>query len=550
MLDTWYALTLQRPTSPGDGRPQARRSRRGHPPHGGGFSRRFAKRQISKRRIDENAEIFLGQQHPNPFGVAGLPESIRGGLLVSFGIGFRVLVRDCLAAVGGLAVVLSPVSAVANEPAGAGSACCRVEYQLAVDGELFASAGPDAAPLTQTISLTASFDFDELPAGPDKSAAVGRRYQKAAATLAIDGESHHRELAADAGSLFVAVEGTTPVPFLADGFLSRSEAELLDLPFDPVLLERLSPAEAVAAGATWTIDADLVAGLLAIDTVETGSLRATLEEVVGETAKVSLEGTVHGAVDGVATRIAVTGSFQAPVSPGEAADTWKVAAERARLEVSLAERRQAGWVAPGLDVEATIHISRTGESDLRPAETARLAPTRSERPAGPGRPGHVWHQHSHGRYSLAVDRRWRVVEDGPNGLVMRLVDRGMLVAQCSILPLPRGDADSPATVEQVQRDVERSLGSQFGRIAEAESLSRSDGTRVVRVVADGNGEGRPFRWIHHVLTDSQGYRAAVTCMLEPAMLERFAVADSELVAGLVLLPDRPREASRPVATPH
>jgi hypothetical protein len=133
---------------------------------------------------------------------------------------------------------------------------------------------------------------------------------------------------------------------------------------------------------------------------------------------------------------------------------------------------------------------------------------------------------------------------------MRLVDRGMLVAQCSILPLPRGDADSPATVEQVQRDVERSLGSQFGRIAEAESLSRSDGTRVVRVVADGNGEGRPFRWIHHVLTDSQGYRAAVTCMLEPAMLERFAVADSELVAGLVLLPDRPREASRPVATPH
>ena len=460
------------------------------------------------------------------------------------------LVRDFAAVVGGLVVFLAAVPALAEGPATEGSACCRVEYQLAADGELFASADPDAAPLTQTISLSASFDFDELLDDPDASAAISRRYQAAAATLTIDGESQRRELAADAGSLFVAVEGTTPLPFLADGFLSRSECELLDLPFDPVLLDRLSPAEAVAEGATWTIDADLVAGLLAIDTVETGSLEATLDEVAGGTGQVSFEGTVHGAVDGVSTRIAVNGSFQTPVSPGEASDTWQLAAGLAQLEVSLSERRQAGWVAPGLDVEATIRISRIGESTLRPVETARLAPTLPNRPAGPGRPGHVWHQHPHGRYSLAVDRRWRVVEDGPNGVVMRLVDRGMLVAQCSILPLPRGDADSPATVDQVQRDVERSLGSQFGRIAEAESLSRSDGTRVVRIVADGTAEGQPFRWIHHVLTDPQGYRAAVTCMLEPAMLERFAVADSELVAGLTLLPDRPREASRPAATPR
>jgi len=470
------------------------------------------------------------------------------------GTGIRVpgMVRDWRAAAGCLAVVLAsgPALTEAEEPATQEPACCRVAYRLEVDGELFASAGPENAPLTQAISLSARFDFDELPAGPDNSAATGRRYQEAAATLAIDGESHHRELAADAGSLFVAVEGTTPLPFLADGFLSRSEAELLDLPFDPVLLERLSPGEPVAEGSSWTIGADLVAGLLAIDTVETGTLEATLDEVADGTGQVSFEGTVHGAVDGVSTRIAVSGSFQAPVSPGKLADTWQLAAGLSQLKVSLAERRQAGWVAPGLDVEATIRIRRTGDADVRPAETAQLAPPLQERPAGPGRPGHVWHQHPHGRYSLAIDRRWRVVEDGPNGLVMRLVDRGMLVAQCSILPLPRGDADSPATVEQVQRDVERSLGSQFGRVAEAESLTRSDGTRVVRVVADGTAEGRPFRWIHHVLTDPHGYRAAVTCMLEPAMLERFAVADSELVAGLTLLPDRPRAAARPAAAPR
>jgi len=142
------------------------------------------------------------------------------------------------------------------------------------------------------------------------------------------------------------------------------------------------------------------------------------------------------------------------------------------------------------------------------------------------------------------------VEDGPEGLVLRLSDRGQLVAQCSILPLPRVAADAAPAEETVRGDVRRSLGEQFGLLAESEAATRDDGTRLIRVVAEGAADGRAFRWIHYVVTDPAGHRVAVTFMHEPALIDRFAAADRELVAGLVVLPDAAaRQAVAPTPPP-
>ena len=54
--------------------------------------------------------------------------------------------------------------------------------------------------------------------------------------------------------------------------------------------------------------------------------------------------------------------------------------------------------------------------------------------------------------------------------------------------------------------------------------------------AAGTAEGRPFRWMHHVLADGAGRRVAVTCMVEQPMASRFATADRDLVDGLLVAP--------------
>jgi len=466
-----------------------------------------------------------------------------------------------------LAVLLAAMAAASGVPADGraekASQPTRVEIALAVRGEIFASAGDEAAPVREPIELEASFHFSDTPT--DGGSGSRRRYRAASATVTVGEQRLHHALAADAREMLVTLAGTTPTPALDDGFLSRQEAELLDIPFEPLLIDSILAAEPRPLLARWRVPGDIVAGLLAIDTVTGGGLDVVLAEVTGQVARLRVEGTVHGAVDGVATRISVAGTARVPCAVAAAVEPhdqpigqndgqpeaetgiakWLLTGPIERLEATLGERREAGWVAPGLEVEATIAITRSPGGASADDDDHRLAAPAEGRPSGTGRPGIVWHRHPHGRYTLALDRRWRVVEDGPEGLVMRLADRGTLVAQCSIMPLPRSAPDAAVTVTQVSRDVERSLAGQFGHLVAAEATTRDDGTRVVRIVAEGSAEGRPFRWIHHLLSDPQGHRAAVTCMLEPALADRFGGADHELVAGIALLPDpAPRQAAR------
>ena len=434
-----------------------------------------------------------------------------------------------------------------------------VELRLEVRGELFATASAGAAPVRRPITLDGQFEFVEQALPASGSDTVARRYTTARAAIEIEGRHAGQQLAADARDVLVRLEGTTPRPYLSEGFLSRDEAELLDIPFDPLLIDGLRPDHPVAAGDSWKLPGDLAAGLLAIDTVQSGGVEATLAAVDAGQATLKLEGTVVGAADGVPTRIQVSGQAIAQAVPHDD-HAWRIDGPITTLQATVSERREAGWVAPGLDVRATITIKRSpAAATPEPSATAAteptpagdgLAPPEADRPAGKGRPGMVWHRHRQGRYAAVLDTRWRVVEDGPEGLVLRLSDRGQLVAQCSILPLPRVAADAAPAEETVRGDVKRSLGEQFGLLAESEAATRDDGTRLIRVVAEGAADGRAFRWIHYVVTDPAGHRVAVTFMHEPALIDRFAAADRELVAGLVVLPDAAaRQAVAPTPPP-
>jgi hypothetical protein len=392
----------------------------------------------------------------------------------------------CLAGVIACATVaLGQSSGAASETGG------RVQLELRVAGDLFATAAPDAAPVRQPITLEATFDFLERPEPAAGPRGVARRYRAAEATIHAAGRQTRRQLAADAAELLVALEGTTPVPYLAAGFLSRNELELLQVPCDPLLVDGLRPDRVVTARDSWKLDADLAAGLLAIDTIDSGGLEATLETVAEGVARIRLAGTIVGGVDGAPTRLEVQGTAHAAATAEEDGEGWRIDGAVAELEATISERREAGWVSPGLAIEATVVMRRSATIGRTPVEAESTAERAAlpDRPQGEGRPGMIWHRHPGDRYALVLDSRWRVVEDGPEGLVMRFVDRGALVAQCSILPLPRIRPDSPPSEETVGKDLRRSLAEQFGLLAESEAVRREDGTRVVRVVADGAADG-------------------------------------------------------------
>ncbi len=442
----------------------------------------------------------------------------------------------------------------------------RVRVKLDVSGELLAPAGPEAPPVRESVAMTARFDFEETTADtvPARPAVVRRSYRDATASMRFGDVSTTSTLAADARRLLVVRQGTTPVPYLADGFLSGEEADLLETPFDSLLLDDLLPKEPLPIGQTWTVPADVTAGLLAIDTVESGGLEARVEEVSDSRGKVTFSGIIDGAVDGVPTHLTVEGSFTV-AARDVPADDDSTASEAPRQELHgrvlqasavIRERRQASHVAPGFEVEARLLVARTElaagqelteesgqHSDgaggtLTGSQNAAAAGELSRR-RGDGGPGRVWYRDPSGCFDLVHDSRWRRVEEGEHGLVMRLVDRGALVGQCSITSLPQAAASPLPTREDVQRDIERSLTGQAGRSDAPEQSDRADGLRVVRLVSSGTAGRLPFRWIHYVLAAQDGSRVSVTFMCEESMLPRFGDADRPLIEGLLLRKPQP-----------
>lgn len=485
----------------------------------------------------------------------------------------------CLLAVAGCIMVafIGRAEDVATDPAPADMPVgLRVRIKLDVRGELMAPVGPDAPAVREPVEMTARFDFEEMsPAGSAVEAglpptvAVRRSYRDATAAMRVGDAATTATLAADARHLLVARQGTTPMPYLADGFLSGEESDLLETPFDSLLLDDLLPREPVSIGQTWEIPADVAAGLLAIDTVESGSIESRVQEVSDGRAKVTFGGIIDGAIDGVPTHVTVEGSFAVAATCDAATDAssdsepllHRLQGRVLQVSADIRERRQASHVAPGFEVEARLLVARTPLDAATETATGQTAdagvdqateafPTAAAqgqpfRRRGEGSPGRVWYRDGKGRFDLVHDTRWRRVEDGANGMVMRLVDRGALVGQCSITSLPKAVAASLPTRDDVQRDIERSLAGQVVRSDAAEESDRDDGLRVVRIASSGTAGRLPFRWIHYVLAAQDGSRVSVTFMCEESMVQRFGDADRPLIEGLRIVAATPSQENNP-----
>lgn len=422
----------------------------------------------------------------------------------------------------------------------------RVDVALTAKGEIHGPATGSKEGARQPISMEARFRFTETLEAPGADAMAVRQYAQAEATLEADGGTQSLTLPADARRIAVTRLGTTPQPYLPEAHLSRDELELLETPFDSVLLEDLLPGRPVVADDHWPLAGDLAAGLLAIDTVEAGTLEARIADIADGRARVVLEGVVDGAVDGVPTHVVVDGEFTVAAEPDE--DGFVLTGDVTKLDVVVKERRQASHVAAGFEIEATLAVARAPADDSE-AEPHAEAAVESSRRRGDGRPGLVWYRDPEGRYDIVHEAAWRFVGEDAGGLVLRMLDLGALVAQCSITSLPRADDATAPTVDEIKRHVEQSLAGQFKRFdGVRETVREDDGARVVRVVSEGVAEGLPFRWIHYVLTDDTGHRVNATFMFEASLEKRFAGADERLVAGLRFAGETHREARLPPKT--
>src|SRR5262249_25535650 len=151
-------------------------------------------------------------------------------------------------------------------------------------------------------------------------------------------------------------------------------------------------------------------------------------------AEIAAAGSVSGAVGGVSTEIELKIKFR-----------FDIKAERISfLALLVKEKRAVGHIGPGLDTVAKliVNITPAGRSEFLTADVLRELPRRSTPDLT-----HLAYASRGGQFRFDYDRRWYLTSDDAKLAVLRLLDRGELVAQCNVSALATGKKEkAPLTL--------------------------------------------------------------------------------------------------------
>ena len=394
----------------------------------------------------------------------------------------------------------------------AGGRIQAVKVIVHVTGQL--KLNPDGKKVTtRPLTISGELRYDEkLLRATGATRRAARWYRQAKADIDIGGNKLSPQLRDDRRLIVAQSDGEQTTLFAPLGQLYREELELIDVQGGSLVVAELLPRKAVKIGQSWTPTEQTLAQLLGLDAISNSDVSAKLAKVEKDMAIVEMEGSLSGAVGGVASEIDLKAKINFNLESRQI--TW--------LALSLREDRAIGHAEPGFEVTASLGMAIGAASQapqlsddaltklpLAGDQGAKLLEFESE-------PGH---------FALLHDRRWRVMTDHRDVTIFRLVDQGDLIAQCNVSSLPPLKKGEQLELQGFQNDIRKALGDKLGQFVEAGQSVSPAGVRTLRVVALGTVEKLPIQWTYYHLSNDQGRRAACVFTHESSLTERFAETD-------------------------
>jgi len=136
-----------------------------------------------------------------------------------------------------------------------------------------------------------------------------------------------------------------------------------------------------------------------------------------------------------------------------------------------------------------------------------------------------------------------VMDDQRDVMLMRLVDRGELVAQCNVAVVPQRSVDKIPTLTTFKAQITKVLGTNFKAFTRIRQTKTKAGLRVLQAVATGTASDLPIQWNYFHVSDDRGNQVIFAFTLEAALVDRFGTADWDIVNRLEFLP--PKLAKKP-----
>ncbi|MEP3481516.1 MAG: hypothetical protein ABJZ55_19900 [Fuerstiella sp.] len=303
--------------------------------------------------------------------------------------------------------------------------------------------------------------------------------------------------------------------------LLRSQADLLRMPFDVLVMQALMPTGSVKQTDSWNAPAWVVPALTGLDATVTQTVQCRMRSLTDDEAEIEFEGSIEGAVTGSASRVNFGGEFTVDRKAGMIR----------RANVTMKEKRTAGPVSPGINVTATIQWSQdpviTTDQDASIQE-----PNDQQLLLSAKAPGGLKFRHS---------RQWHLFHETDAVMMLRMLKDGRLIGQANF---SKGISVKPGTHTpdaEFDRDISQSVSERKGKVLDSKTHSERAGWRFRQVQAKGAAAEKTILWDYYLCSASSGQQFSVVFSHANEDVASFEGEPSKLLKNFTL-PQRKRPA--------
>jgi|GEM_PF-216525 len=355
-------------------------------------------------------------------------------------------------------------------------------------------------------------------------ARVARQYDKAEAVVFEGAEKTIRSLRPSRRLFLVQRTKEQLWTVCPEGPLTRSEQELTTDQFDTLALSGIVPGTKVRAGETWRLHNATVQLLCHFEGLVEQDLAGKLLEIKGDEA--------HFSVSGKASGIDLGAQVKAAVEARGIFDTKQNLI--VNLEWKQTEERDPGPVNPSGTLESYLKVQRKKVEIPAALSDKSIAKLPEEKDGVPEQLRTLEFRDAKARYELVHGREWQLVAETDNHLVLRLLDRGDFIAQCTITPWTAATKGKHMSPEDFRAAMNKTPGWEVNKELLADEIPGTEGRYIFRIAAQGQMDGADVVQHFFLIAAPTGEQAIMTFSMTPRMVEKLGARDLSLVGGLLL----------------
>jgi hypothetical protein len=350
---------------------------------------------------------------------------------------------------------------------------------------------------------------------------TARYYTEATATAIVETDKSTRSLPVDRKLIIARLSSDGLFCFSPGGSLSRDELDLVTDHFNTQCLPGLLPGKTVNVGDTWKLSDSVVQAACRFDATIKSSFTGKLTSLKDGIATFTIDGSVEGLENGskISLTVAASGEFDAAAGHINSL-VWK-----------QKDQRDQGPANPASQVEARITLKRdnivAGQKELSDESLAAI-------PDGelPPRLTDLRQVDPKGRYALLHSRNWYVTGQTDAHLIIRLLDRGELIAQATVTVWNKMEPGKHVAIDDFKKAVASAPGWTPGKTIADGELPAPAGRWLYRLEVEGKMEDVPVVQTFYLLAGPQGDQVVVTVAAKPEKVKAIANRDLSLVNAI------------------